>query len=74
MCEFLRVIPAHFSIFCGFLMCGRRGFGLFCSFLVHRPPLFFWCMASNLAGYLLQKNKICTLVVVYFFYFLAKTA
>ena len=44
MCEFLRVIPAHFCIFggfwcgldllCGFLMCGWRGFGLFFSFLV----------------------------------------
>ena len=51
MYEFLKIKPAHFyifggfwrsfNLFCGFLMCGRRGFGLFCSFMVHRPPLFF---------------------------------
>lgn len=29
-------------------------------------------MAANLTGYLLQKNKICTLVVVYFFTFWQK--
>nr|DAT43287.1 MAG TPA: hypothetical protein [Caudoviricetes sp.] len=26
--------------FVAFLMCGWRGFGLFCSVIVHRPPLF----------------------------------
>lgn len=29
-------------------------------------------MAANLTGYLLQKNKICTMVVVYFFTFWQK--
>ena len=41
--------------FVAFLMCGWRGFGLFCSFMVHRLPLF-WCMASILARYLLSKK------------------
>ena len=47
-CEFLRAIPAHFGVVCGFLvlaggfgvdfssaqMCGWCGFGLVCGFLI----------------------------------------
>jgi len=73
-CEFLRAIPAHFGVVCGFLvlaggfgvdfssaqMCGWCGFGLFCSFFWCTSRRCFWCMASILARYLLLKNKICT--------------
>nr|DAO27903.1 MAG TPA: hypothetical protein [Caudoviricetes sp.] len=66
--------------FCGFLICDWRGFGLFCSFMVHRPPLFlmygvYFGQIFILAKYLLSKKiKICTLVVVYFWFFWQKTA
>nr|DAR31247.1 MAG TPA: hypothetical protein [Caudoviricetes sp.] len=83
MCEFLRVIPAHFYILggfwcgfdllCGFLMCGWRGFGLFCSFLVHRPPLFFGVWRLIWPDIYCKKQNLHADRCL-FFYFLVKTA
>ena len=64
----MRANPAHFVAFglvlvcfVAFLMCGWRGFGLFCSFMVHRPLLFLvygvdFGQIFILARYLLSKK------------------